>query len=105
MIHFATQTWYIYLFTTSPTGPIIYTLPLASLYKEPKMCTITTYSCTICTKQSTRPPTLCDEAEVWGRACKPDSPNNIHREVASTCSRKCREQEGEIRARNGDKQA
>jgi len=63
------------------------------------MCTTTTRHCTNCRKDFTRPPTLCAEAEVWGRCCKANSVDeegkskNEHVTFRVTCSDACREEQ------------
>jgi len=58
------------------------------------MCILTTYTCPLCARSSTRPPTLCPDAELWGRACKPPYEERV---VKATCSDECREKEAEVR--------
>ena len=54
------------------------------------MCTTTTRHCVNCRKDFTRPPTLCAEAEVWGRCCKAKNERVTFR---VTCSDACREEQ------------
>jgi len=58
------------------------------------MCILTTYTCPLCARSSTRPPTLCPDAELWGRACKLPYEERV---VKATCSDECREKEDEVR--------
>lgn len=60
------------------------------------MCHTTTYTCPICARTSTRPPTLCEAAEEWGCVCK--APHE-QRTVRATCSDKCRGVEEEVRGK------
>jgi hypothetical protein len=60
-----------------------------------KMCAQQTLSCPLCHHTSTRPPPLCPDAEVWGRACKSPHMENV---VDATCSDECREKQREVRA-------
>lgn len=58
------------------------------------MCIQITRKCPMCLHTSTRPATLCVDAEIWGRACKPP---HDEEEVEATCSDKCRDKEAEVR--------
>jgi hypothetical protein len=58
------------------------------------MCTQPVLTCPLCHHTSIRPPSLCPDAEVWGRACKPPHVEGV---IEATCSDECRAKEAEVR--------
>ena len=64
---------------------------------QPAVCLTTTYICPFCSRTSTHPRTLCDDAEIWDCACKTNDALKIFKEIPATCLDGCREKEAELR--------
>jgi hypothetical protein len=58
----------------------------------PKMCNQTTHTCPLCDYSSKGAMTLCLDAELWGRACKPFK----LKEIPVLCSDECKEKSEEV---------